>query len=81
MKNEDVVYKRVLYIARNRYIEVPSLHRKVLIISIFCPKNLHMSKKSSTFALEIKNKSSPPTLAAVGLQKLIKFGCKVTKNF
>lgn len=53
-----MIYKWVLYIARNRYIEVPSLHRKVLIISIFLAKNLHMSKKSSTFALEIKTKAA-----------------------
>lgn len=49
MKNEGVIYNRVLYIARNRYIEVPSLHRKVLYINILCAKNLHISKKSSTF--------------------------------
>ena len=58
------------YIAKIAILKFPFCLQKCLIISIFLAKNLHMSKKSSTFVLEIKNKGSLPALTAIRLQNL-----------
>ena len=46
------------YIAKIAILKYLFCLQKCLIISIFLAKNLHMSKKSSTFALENKTKAA-----------------------